>query len=309
MDAIKLTELIKRKTDEFGFSLVGVCDTEPLLYEKDQLINCISSGYHYKLKWLEESVSVRTNPKELLPEAKSIIVLGVNFYNKAEYSEENSISKISRYAIVKDYHKVIEEKLKLLSDYIKTLIPSANLKYFCDASPMMEKRLAQKAGLGWQGKNSLLITKKYGSFIFLSAMITDIELIFDKPESDQCNGCHKCIKGCPTGAIVDSYKINVEKCIAYWTTVFRGEEIPIELKNKFNGWVYGCDACQNVCPYNKNLAVTEEKSFIPILEPNFDLLKYNNISEEEFNKIFCETPIMKIKQKSLNRNIQFLIQQ
>ena len=308
MDIIQLTKLIKEQAYELGFSLVGVCDTEPLLDEQDKLTSWISFGYHYKLKWLEDSIAIRTNPKEQLANAKSIIVLGINFYNKVEYREDRNIGKISRHAIIKDYHKVIKEKLGLLSNYIKVLIPNANLKYFCDASPMMEKRLAQKAGLGWQGKNSILITKKYGSFVFLATMITDIELVFDKPETDQCKTCDRCVNECPTGAIVDNYKINVEKCISYWTTIFRGTEIPIELKSKFNGWVYGCDACQDVCPYNKDLAVTNDKSFTPILEPNLDLLKYNNISEEGFNKVFCETPIMQIKQKDINKNIRFLIE-
>jgi epoxyqueuosine reductase len=308
MDSIQLTELIKGRAYELGFSLVGVCDTEPLLDEGNKLKSWISFGYQYKLKWIEDSITVRTNPKELLPNAKSIIVLGINFYNKVEYREEKNIGKISRHAIIKDYHTVIKEKLEALSNYIKTLIPNSNLKYFCDASPMMEKRLAQKAGLGWQGKNSILVTKKYGSFVFLSTMITNIGLVFDKPETDYCKTCDRCVNECPTGAIVDHYKINVEKCISYWTTIFRGTEIPIELKNKFNGWVYGCDTCQDVCPYNKDLAVTKDQSFIPILEPNLDLLKYNNISEEEFNKVFCETPIMQIKRKKKKKNIRFLIE-
>jgi epoxyqueuosine reductase len=288
--------------------LVGICNTEPLLDEQDKLTNWIVSGYHYKLKWLEDSIIIRTNPKELLPNAKSVIVFGVNFYNEVVYREDKNIGKISKHAIIKDYHKVIKEKLELLSNYIKTLLPNANLKYFCDASPMLEKRLAQKAGLGWQGKNSILVTKKYGSFVFLATMITDIELVFDKSETDQCKTCNKCVNECPTGAIVDPYKINVEKCIAYWTTIFRGMEIPMEFKGKFKGWVYGCDACQDVCPYNKNLAVTEDQSFVPILEPNLDLLKYSNISEKEFNEFFCETPIMQMKPKHLNKNIQFLIE-
>ena len=308
MNSIQLTELIKERAYELGFSLVGICDTEPLLDEEDKLRSWISSGYHYKLKWLEDSVIVRTNPKELLPNAKSIIVLGINFYNKVKYLEDKNIGKISRYAIIKDYHTVIKEKQELLSNYIKIFIPNANLKYFCDASPMLEKRLGQKAGLGWQGKNSILITKKYGSFVFLAAMITDIELVFDKSEIDQCKKCDRCVNECPTGAIVDPYKIDVKKCIAYWTTIFKGTEIPIEFKGKFQNWVYGCDACQDVCPYNKDLEVTKDQSFISILEPNLDLIKYNNISEREFNAFFCETPIMQIKRKDLSKNIQFLIE-
>lgn len=306
MDGIQLTELIKRRANELAFSLVGICDTEPLLDEQEKLTNWLSAGYHYKLKWLEESIAARTNPKEVLPNAKSIIILGINFYNNVDYREDKGVGKISRYAIIKDYHNVIKNKLQLLSNYIKTLIPGTALKYFCDASPMMEKRLAQKAGIGWQGKNSILVTKKHGSFIFLAAIITDIELVFDKPETNHCKTCNNCVNQCPTGAIAEPYKINVEKCIAYWTTFFRGAEIPVEFKGKFNGWVFGCDACQNVCPYNKDLVVTDEQAFMPILEPNLDLLKYNNISEEKFKEIFCETPIMQIKQKGLQKNIQFL---
>ena len=309
MTTIELTELIKQKANELGFSLVGISDTEPLLDEHDKLTSWISSGYHYKLKWLEESVTIRTNPKDVLPNAKSIIVLGVNYYNKVEYSEDKNVGKISKYAIIKDYHKVIKEKLKLLSNHIKTLSPNVNLKYFCDASPIMEKRLAQKAGLGWQGKNSILITKKYGSFIFLATMIIDIELVFDKPETDHCKTCNKCITACPTGAIVDAYKIDVGRCIAYWTNIFKGTEIPTELKGKFKRWIVGCDTCQDVCPYNKDLATTEEQSFISILEPNLDMLKYNNISEKEFNEIFRETPIIHITPKELIGNIRFLLEQ
>jgi epoxyqueuosine reductase len=190
---------------------------------------------------------------------------------------------------------------------LKSLYPESNFLCYADTGPVMERELAQRAGLGWIGKNANLINKKNGSFFFLGCVLTDLELEYDTPETNHCGSCTKCIDACPTKAIIKPHSIDSNKCISYLTIEYKGEEIPNEFIGKFNGWLFGCDVCQDVCPWNSFSKPTDEQSFVPIIDPNIKLDDWLKFSEEEFKIKFKESPIRRAKHKGMMRNIRFLL--
>jgi epoxyqueuosine reductase len=302
-----LSNIIKEKAIELGFSLVGITNSNPLINEGEKLKSWINNGYNAGMNWFERTIDKRINPSLVLPDIKSIIVVGLNYYNKVNYLNNESTGKISKYALGNDYHDVMNEKLQSLIVFLKSVRSEGNYLFYADTGPVMERELAQRAGLGWIGKNANLINRKNGSFFFLGCILTDIKLDYDLPETNHCGSCKKCIDACPTNAIIQPHTIDSNKCISYLTIEYKGEEIPKEFKGKFDGWVFGCDACQDVCPWNRFAKTTDESSFIPLIEPNIKFNDWFTISEEEFKIKFKDSPLKRTKHKGLMRNIQFLL--
>jgi len=307
VDSLILSNRIKEKAKEIGFSLVGFCNTKPLEKEGDHLIEWLNRGYNAEMRWFERSIDKRIDPSLILPNAKSIIVLGLNYYNQINFTNQINKGKISKYALGKDYHSVMKSKMKILINFLKEQNFFGNYLSYVDSGPLMEKALAQKAGLGWIGKNTNLINRKIGSFFFIGCIITDIELVYDEIYLNYCGTCNKCIEACPTKALVEPYILDSNKCISYLTIEYRGEVLPQTLKGKFDNWVFGCDICQDICPWNKNSKKTDVVELYPMIDPYIDLEKENKISEEQFSLKYSRTSIKRAKYKGFLRNINFLI--
>lgn len=307
MQPSELSNIIKERASELGFSFAGISNTEPLIEEGERLKTWLNNGYNAGMKWFERSVDKRINPSSVLPDSKSIIVLGLIYYNNVEHINSSSTGKISKYALGKDYHEVMNEKLLALASFLKSLHPDSNFLCYADTGPVMERELAQRAGLGWIGKNANLINKKNGSFFFLGCIFSDVEMKYDTPETNYCGTCTRCIDTCPTQAIIRPHTIDSNKCISYLTIEFKGEEIPNEFKGKFDQWIFGCDVCQDVCPWNRFAKPTTEPSFIPSINPNIQLDDFLHISEDEFKVKFKDSPIKRAKYKGIVRNIKFLL--
>ena len=307
MHPSKLSNIIREKASELGFCLSGITNAKPFIDEGEKLKTWLNNGYNADMKWFERTVEKRINPSFVLPEVKSIIILALNYYNEVEHKNEKSTGKISKYALGKDYHEVMDEKLQSMIAFLKSLYPESKFLYYADTGPVMERELAQRAGLGWIGKNTNLINIKKGSFFFLGSIFTDLEIAYDQPEINHCGSCTKCIDACPTKALIHPYVLDSNKCISYLTIEYKGETIPTEFVGKFDGWVFGCDVCQDVCPWNRFAKQTMEPAFKPILEPNIDLVKWLSISEEEFKIKFKDSPVKRAKHKGFKRNIMFLL--
>ena len=255
---------------------------------------------------MENHFEKRTDPRKLFENAKSVISVLYNYFPKTIIPEDNNY-KISKYAYGKDYHFVIKRKLNELIEYIRKEVGEINARAYVDSAPVLDRAWAARAGLGWIGKNTNLITKERGSFFFIGEIITDLELHYeDKPIPKNCGHCTKCIEACPTHAL-RPYEVNANKCISYLTIENKDEKLPEDLKGKFNDWIFGCDICQDVCPWNQKSEPHNEPAFEPVEE----LLKlrkseWENLSEEEFRKIFKDSPVKRTKYKGLMRNIRFV---
>ncbi len=298
-----LTINIKQLSYDLGFDLVGISSSNfNDRIAKNNFQTWINKGYHASMHWMERRSEERKNIKKYFPEAKSIISFGYNYYT--EHKNDNNY-KISNYAWGKDYHIVIKEKLYEILSYIKS--ENQNIKYrVCvDTSPILEKNWAQIGGLGWIGKHTNLINNKIGSWFFLSEIILDVDLIYDDPfEEDLCGTCTSCLDECPTGAL-EAYSLNSNKCISYLTIEHRGE-IDIKYKDKLDDWIYGCDICQQVCPWNiKFSRISSEKNFF-INDKLKEKKKedWENLNKEKFKKLFSKSAMKRTKYEGLKRNIK-----
>ncbi len=290
-----------------GFDLVGFAKAEELNEEIKKLLEWLRRGYQAGMKYMEHNLEKRKNVNKVLSDAKSIISLAINYYTEENYSNEPNSGKISRYAWGKDYHLVVWDKLLVLENSLKELDPSFNSISYVDTGPVMDKVWAKKAGLGWIGKHTNLINKEYGSWIFLANIITNYEFNYSTEIEDSCGSCTACIDACPTNAIVEEYVVDSNKCISN-LTIENKEDIPIELKGKFDNWLYGCDICQDVCPWNiKFYQITPLQEFRPNKDlkeiPLDDVLSMNN---SQFREKFAISPIKRAKLKGLKRNAEFL---
>jgi epoxyqueuosine reductase len=303
MDKKELTNIIKRKCLEAGFQKAGVARAEELLPEKDRLNAWLSNGMNAGMEWMHRSSDKRTNPMLIEQDVKSVISLAYVYNTPVKQKEGKDYPKISRYAWgSRDYHKVIKKKLKPLCAEIEALGEGIKTRYYVDDGPMMDKAWAAKAGIGWMGKNTNIITQDIGSFFFLTEILLNAELEYDEPIEDMCRGCRLCLKSCPTGALYEPYKLDANKCISYHTIENRGE-IPGEIT--LNGWVFGCDICQDVCPYNLKPFFTDDINFYPrenVISKTYDELLEMN--EEEFNKTFEGTPVRRTKYAGWIRNLR-----
>jgi epoxyqueuosine reductase len=263
---------------------------------------------HGNMKYMENHFDLRVDPQKLVPGARSVITLLKNYYNPDNTGKE---LKISKYAYGNDYHNVIKDQLKAMIARLQEHTGQFNGRGFVDSAPVLERSWAQRSGLGWIGKNGNLITKQSGSFFFIATLITDLELAFDDPfAKDYCGNCKRCIEACPTEAILPDKTINGSKCISYYTIELKEELIPSEMKDKFQNWMFGCDICQDICPWNRFAKPHQEKQFNPIPEIlNLTSNEWESMTEEAFKKIFKHSPLNRPKLKGIQRNIRFLKQE
>ena len=304
MDPQKLSRFIKQKASELGFLSCGIAKVEFLEKEAKQLESWLKNDFHGKMVYMENHFDKRVNPALLVDDAKSVITVLLNYFPEEDLFK-NGLMKISKYAYGNDYHEVIKDKLDLLLVAIEdTIGEKLSARCFTDSAPVLDKAWAQRAGMGWVGKHSNLLSKKVGSFFFIGEIIIDLDLEYDHPVTDHCGSCTKCIDACPTEAIVKPYVVDGSKCISYLTIELKDELIPKEFKGKMDQWIFGCDVCQDVCPWNRFSLPHQEPAFQPIKELNG--INLFDLSQETFNTVFRHSPIKRTKLKGLQRNINFL---
>jgi len=290
-----------------GFDIVGFAEAKPLEIESLHLSAWLEKKYHADMHYMEKNQDKRKNIKELLPEAKSVISLGLNYFTPYKFSEDESAGKISRYAWETDYHIIIWEKLFILIQQLKEIDPAFEAISYVDTGPVMDKAWGVKSGLGWQGKNSNIINKDFGSWFFIANIISNCEFEYSPPIKNFCGTCTACLDACPTKAIVAPYIVDSNKCISY-QTIENKSDIPYELKGKFNNWIFGCDICQDVCPWNiKFSQLSAETGFYDKENKReLPLSKVIEMTQEEFNELFSTSPVKRTKLKGLKRNAAFL---
>ncbi len=298
------TSIIKQEAQRLGFLSCGISKAGFLEEEAPRLENWLNNQMNGQMSYMENHFDKRLNPTLLVDDAKSVISLLLNYY-PSELQNEDSY-KISKYAYGQDYHHVIKEKLRELLHFIQTEIGEVSGRAFVDSAPVLDKAWAEKSGLGWIGKNSNLITQKVGSFYFIAELIIDLELDYDTPTTDHCGSCTACLDACPTEAIVAPYVVDGSKCISYFTIELK-DNLPQEMKGKFDDWMFGCDVCQDVCPWNRFSKPHNE----PLFQVNSDILNFSKSDWEEitvdtFQKVFKNSAVKRTKYEGLLRNIIFL---
>lgn len=302
------TIAIKELAAQLGFEYCGIAKAVPLTEDARRLEQWLNKGMHGNMQYMENYFDLRIDPTKLLPGAKSVITLLMNYY--PEKLQQQSIVKIAKYAYGKDYHEVIRAKLKELMQSIKEKAGDINGRGFVDSAPVLERTWAQKSGLGWIGKNGNLINNKRGSFFFIATLITDMELEYDLPlTKDYCGTCTRCIDSCPTEAILPDKVVDGSKCISYFTIELKEALIPDAMKGKFDNWMFGCDTCQDVCPWNRFSKPNGETAFTPLPQIlNFTTNDWEELTEESFKTIFKNSPLKRSKFAGIKRNLQFIQQ-
>ncbi len=297
-----LTNIIITKCLNGGFKRVGISKTEELKNVKSYLREWLDEKRNADMNWINNSFEKRANPNLIMEDAKSILSLVYLYDTPIAHSEDKNIPRISRYAWgERDYHKIIKRKLKFLCKEIESLSPEIKTKYYTDDGPIMEKAWAVKSGVGWMGKNTNVINPEIGSFFFLAEILINVELEYDKPIEDLCKNCRLCIEACPTGALYDEYKLNANLCISYHT-IENKNKIPEEIN--LNGWIFGCDICQDICPYNGKKIFTDEIIFYPKKEVfNKTYEELSQLSEEDFNVTFEGSSVKRTKYQGWKRNL------
>ena len=299
------SQLIKQKAEKFGFQSCGISKAEFLEEEAPRLETWLNKGYHGEMKYMENHFDKRLNPTLLVDGAKSVISLSYNYFPKVKIDEINNF-KISKYAYGEDYHEVIKDILKEMVAELQEEIGEFGFRVFVDSAPVLEKAWARKSGLGWVGKNANLITKKHGSFYFLAEIICDLELEYDLAVTDHCGSCRACIDACPTQAIVSDRIVDGSKCISYATIELKNE-IPDYFNGKMDDWMFGCDVCQDVCPWNRFSAPTLQEKFSPNFQKlNFRKNEWKELTQELFSEIFKKSAVKRTKFSGLMRNINLL---
>ena len=298
------TKLIKSEAKRLGFLSCGISKAGFLEEEAPRLESWLNQNQHGEMKYMENHFDKRLNPTLLVDDAKSVISLLLNYYPSQAQNADSY--KISKYAYGQDYHFVIKEKLKELLHTIQTEIGEVSGRAFVDSAPVLDKAWAAKSGLGWIGKNSNLLTQQIGSFYFIAELVIDLDLDYDHATTNHCGTCTACIDACPTEAIVAPYVVDGSKCISYFTIELK-ENIPIEMKGKMDDWMFGCDVCQDVCPWNKFSKAHNE----PLFNPNSEILSFTKkdweeITTEVFQKVFKNSAVKRTKVEGLKRNINFL---
>ena len=299
------SQLIKQKAEKFGFQSCGISKAEFLEEEAPRLEAWLNKGYHGEMQYMENHFDKRLNPTLLVDGAKSVISLSYNYFPKVKIDEINNF-KISKYAYGEDYHEVIKDILKEMVAELQEEIGEFGFRVFVDSAPVLEKAWARKSGLGWVGKNANLITKKHGSFYFLAEIICDLDLEYDLAVTDHCGSCRACIDACPTQAIVSDRIVDGSKCISYATIELKNE-IPDYFNGKMDDWMFGCDVCQDVCPWNRFSAPTLQEKFAPNFQKlNFRKNEWKELTQELFSEIFKKSAVKRTKFSGLMRNINLL---
>lgn len=300
----KYTQFIKQEAERLGFMSCGISKAEFLEEEAPRLEQWLNENRNGEMRWMENHFDKRLDPTKLVPGAKSVVSLLLNYY--PEETQPDGTYKISKYAYGRDYHFVIKRKLKEFLYRLNEEVGDVNGRAFVDSAPVLDKAWAAKSGLGWIGKNSNLLSKQTGSFFFIAELIIDLDLEYDTPVTDHCGSCTACIDACPTDAIYEPYKVDGSKCISYYTIELKNE-IPESERGKFEDWMFGCDICQDVCPWNRFSKSHNE----PLFDPHPDLLEmtksdWDEITKDTFGKIFKKSAVKRTKFAGLKRNIDFL---
>ncbi|QTV05996.1 tRNA epoxyqueuosine(34) reductase QueG [Faecalibacter bovis] len=302
---LERTQRIKAKAEALGFISCGVAKADFLEDEAPRLESWLNNNYQGEMSYMANHFDMRLDPRLLVDGAKSVISLAYNYYQDLNRNPDSY--KIAMYAQGEDYHFVVKEKVRELLDFIQEEIGEVDGRAFTDSAPILEHAWATKAGIGWVGKNSLTLSKQKGSFFFLAELILDLDLIYDQPmQTDHCGKCTKCIDACPTEAILPNRVVNGSKCISYFTIELK-DQIPNEMKGKFDDWIFGCDVCQEVCPWNRFSLPTQEHRFIGNENINqFSKKDWEEITEDVFRNIFKKSPVKRTKFNGLLRNIKFV---
>lgn len=306
MSIYEISSKIKQFLFSINFDLVGFSEAKKLKKESELLRSWLSKGYQADMDWIEKSFHKRVDPFEILPEAKSIISVGMNYFQKVNGEIPKDSGKISVYAWGKDYHKVFEKKFKQIKKFLNENYPESINRFYVDYGPTMDKVWAVKGGLGWMGKHTNVINTSIGSWFFIGTIITSLELVYDEPISDMCGKCRICIDACPTGAIVEDYVVDANKCISY-QTIENKKEIPNNLKGKFQGFIFGCDICQEVCPWNKKLQIeTHHEDFASNKIQYLKFEEINLLNEDEFKVKFNGKSLLRAGLKKIKSNFEFI---
>jgi len=299
------TVLIKQEALRLGFDACNIAKAQKLDDEARKLESWLAKGYQGGMQYMENHFELRIDPCKLVPGAKSVIVLLLNYFPQ----QQQAVSpKISKYAYGMDYHEVIKDKLRQLLSFMQEQIGQVHGRGFVDSAPVLERSWAQRSGLGWIGKNGNLIAKQKGSFYFIATLITDLELEYDDPfAKDYCGSCRRCIEACPTEAILEDRVVDGSRCISYFTIELKDLMIPEDMQGKFKDWMFGCDTCQDVCPWNRFASPTTEAGFTPLPEVlNLTTKEWEALTETSFKNIFRHSPLKRAKFQGIQRNLKFI---
>lgn len=305
MNRSELKQHITQLAKQHGFYSIGFSKAEFLAEEEGRLSTWLKNNNHGEMSYMENHFDMRLDPRILVPGAKTVISFLYNYFNETELNSEGF--KISKYAYGEDYHDVLKQKLRAFVDEVKQLVGAIEGRVFVDSAPVLEKAWAQKSGLGWVGKNSNLINPKAGSFYFLAEWICDLDLEPDSPIKDYCGTCTRCIDACPTDAITDSYIVDGSKCISYATIELRKDDLPAEFKGNMENWIYGCDICQDVCPWNRFSIQHTEERFLPKVQLfSMSTSDWEDLTEDVYRELFRKSAVKRTKFEGLKRNIRFV---
>ncbi len=301
-------EIIKQLAKEIGFDLIGFAKAEIINDELNLYKSWIKNGFHAGMDYMTKNIDKKKDVSKILPNVKSIISLGINYYNNETYHNipQNS-GKVSRYAWGLDYHIIVKRMLKNLESKLNQIDKDFISVSYTDTGPIMDKVWAVKAGLGWMGKHTNVINKVFGSWFFIANILCNYEFEYSKPINDFCGDCTACIDHCPTNAIVAPYVVDSNKCISY-QTIENKKDIPEDFKGKFEGWAFGCDICQDVCPWNKKFSIVSDKMYFNPINKYLSLEEFNNMNEEEFRIKFKDSPIKRSKLNGIKRNLRYLFE-
>ncbi len=306
LSAERNTNLIKQEALRLGFMSCGIAKAVQLDEDAVRLEQWLNKGHQGSMAYMERYFDLRIDPRKLVPGARSVITLLLNYYPSEQ--QQPLAPKIAKYAYGTDYHYVIRDKLNELLEFIKTNIGDVNGRGFVDSAPVLERAWAVKSGLGWVGKNGNLLNKQTGSYFFIATLITDLDLVADAPfATDHCGTCTRCMDACPTQAIVSPTEVDGSKCISYLTIELKDALIPEEFHSKMDGWMFGCDICQDVCPWNRFSKPNTEPAFTPIPEVlNLSLREWEALGEEAFNRVFKNSPLKRTKWRGVQRNLNVI---
>lgn len=305
----ELSRVIKQLAISAGFEKVGIVPASRLDYEGQRLNEWLDLGYQGNMAWMARDPELRVDPRKLFPAARSVVVVAKNYYTPAKHVDDQATGKVSRYAWGDDYHEVVSAKLRLLLEWIKQERPETEGKVCVDIQPMMDKAWASRAGLGWIGKHTNLITTEYGSWVFIGELLLNLDLEYDTElVADHCGTCTLCIDACPTSAITEPYVVDSNKCISYATIELRDHELPPVIEENLEGWFYGCDICQDVCPWNRFEQITDEVRFLPREgNVNASLSEMLELTPEAYAERFRHSAMKRAKLYGLQRNAQALL--
>lgn len=304
MDKRHFTSVIKRQAARMGFAACGIARADFLQQDAMRFEHWLSHGMHGEMTYLADHLDMRLDPARLMPGAKSVVSLAYNYFRPED--ELSLPYLISAYAQGRDYHRVLRKKLSELVEALHHELGRFESRICVDSAPITEKTWAAEAGLGWIGKNSLLVMPRAGSFHFLAELVVDLELEYDSPIGNHCGVCRECMDACPTGAIIEPYVVDARKCISYMTIEMRSD-IPESMKGRYDKWIFGCDICQRVCPFNRFATSHNEPQFEPRSEmKTLTAEQWQQLTPERFEQLFAGTPVMRAKYGRLMRNIRFL---